>query len=74
LLEAPFHDLFALGVGEALLEDCLPALMAGTSHTQRLPLLTQDRGRVVLELTATSTSFAQEEILWALMETGAAAA
>jgi PAS domain-containing protein len=68
LQDAPFADLFAPGVGASVMEDCLPTLMAGASHTQRLGLLPRSGGRVTLDLTATSLSFADQEILWTLME------
>ncbi len=66
LLGAPFTDLFANGVGEMLLEACMPTLMAGASYSNRLTLLPRSGGTVTLDLTATST--AQPEILWTLME------
>jgi PAS domain-containing protein len=67
LQDAPFADLFAQGVGETVLEDCLPMLMAGASYTQRLTLLPRSAGTLSLEVTASNLSFAQREILWALM-------
>jgi PAS domain-containing protein len=72
LQDAPFADLFAQGVGESLMEDCLPMLMAGASYSQRLSLLPRSASSVTLDLTASSMSFAQQEILWTLMLPAAA--
>lgn len=65
---AAFADLFVQGVGTLLMESCQPALMAGASYTKRLPLLTRAAGSVTLDLSATITSFAKQEILWTLMQ------
>jgi PAS domain-containing protein len=72
LQDAPFTDLFAQGVGELLMENCQPALMSGVRYTDRLTLLPRRADSVTLDLTATSTSFVDQEILWTLMETRAA--
>jgi PAS domain-containing protein len=71
LLNAPFTDLFAQGVGELLLDSCLPKLMAGASYSERLTLLPGSAATLTLDVSASSTSFAQEEILWTLMVPGA---
>jgi PAS domain-containing protein len=71
LRDAPFANLFNQGVGELVIENCLPTLMAGASYTDRLDLLQKGAGSVTLDLTATSTSFEQQEILWTLMATAA---
>jgi PAS domain-containing protein len=71
LLDVPFVDLFAMGVGEEVMETCEPTLMAGASFTDRLTLLSRSTGTVTLDVTATSTSMAQQEILWTLMEPAA---
>jgi nitrogen-specific signal transduction histidine kinase len=68
LQDAPFTELFAPGVGEDLLEASLPTLMAGASYTRSLPLLPRPGAKPVLEFCATSTSFAQNEILWTLLD------
>ena len=67
LLNAPFTDLFAPGVGELVLENCLPTLMAGASYRERLSLLPRGAGTITLEVSATGIDLAQEEILWTLM-------
>jgi PAS domain-containing protein len=69
LLNAPFTDLFAQRVGEALMDSCLPVLMAGATYTDRLPLLPRGSATVTLDISATSTSAGNQEILWTLMET-----
>jgi PAS domain-containing protein len=71
LRDVPFADLFNQGVGERVMENCLPTLMAGASYTDRLDLLQKGAANVTLDLTATSTSFEQQEILWTLMATAA---
>ena len=73
LLGAPFTDLFAKGVGELLMEACLPTLMAGASYSNRMTLLPRSAGTVTLDISATSTSIAQQEILWSLVELGTGA-
>ena len=74
LLGAPFTDLFAKGVGELLMEACLPTLMAGASYSNRMTLLPRSAGTVTLDISATSTSIAQQEILWTLVELAAGTA
>ena len=71
LQDAPFADLFAHGVCEALMEACLPTLMAGASYTEQLTLLPRGPGIVTLNVSATSLSFANQETLWTLMLPGA---
>jgi hypothetical protein len=67
LLAAPFTELFAQGMGDLVMEACQPTLMAGASYEERLTLFPRAAGTVTLDLTATSLSFAQQEILWTLM-------
>jgi nitrogen-specific signal transduction histidine kinase len=67
LQDAPFSDLFSKDVGEQLLESCMPTLMAGASYTERLTLLSRSTGSVTLDVSATSLSFENQEILWTLM-------
>jgi hypothetical protein len=67
LLEAPFTELFAQGVGDLVMEAAQPTLMAGASYQERLTLLPRAAGTMTLDLTATSISDAQQEILWTLM-------
>jgi nitrogen-specific signal transduction histidine kinase len=67
LQDAPFFNLFAQGVGELLMESCMPALMAGASYTERLTLLSRNAGTVTLDVSASNLSFENEEILWTLM-------
>ncbi len=67
LQDAPFADLFAKGVGELLMETCLPILMVGSSYTDRLTLLPRSVGTVTLDVSATCLSFENQEILWTLM-------
>jgi nitrogen-specific signal transduction histidine kinase len=67
LHNAPFANLFAPGVGDLLMESCLPALMAGASYTERLTLLPRSADSVTLELSATILCFEKQEILWTLM-------
>jgi PAS domain-containing protein len=67
LQDAPFTDLFAQDVGESLMEACLPTLMAGASYSARLSLLPRAAGTVTLDLSATSISSNEQEILWTLV-------
>lgn len=67
LQDAPFSSLFPQGVGELLLESCMPTLMAGASYTERLSLAPRSTGTVTLDVSATSLSFENQEILWTLM-------
>jgi hypothetical protein len=51
------------------MDSCLPVLMAGATYTDRLPLLPRGSATVTLDISATSTSAGNQEILWTLMET-----
>ena len=55
------------------MEACLPTLMAGASYSNRMTLLPRSAGTVTLDISATSTSIAQQEILWSLVELGTGA-
>jgi len=67
LQDAPFSDLFAQGVCEAVMEACLPTLMAGASYSEQLTLLARGSEIVTLDVSATSLSSTNQEILWTLM-------
>jgi PAS domain-containing protein len=68
LLDAPLVDLFAPGLGAALLEAGLPFWMAGVAYAQRLELLAKGGRRCTLELSATATSGSGDDMLWTLMQ------
>jgi PAS domain-containing protein len=67
LQEVPFFDLFSPGVGDLLMESCMPTLMSGSSYNERLNLLHRSTGTLTLDVSATSLSFEIQEILWTLM-------
>lgn len=68
LLNAPFTDLLAQDAGELLMEICQATVMAGATYASRATLLPGTADTVTLALTATSTAYAEQEILWTLME------
>jgi PAS domain-containing protein len=72
LTDAPLTDLLEPQAAEALMEACLPILMAGASYSARVSMLRRDAGTVALGLTATATSGARQEVLWTLSESAGA--
>jgi PAS domain-containing protein len=68
LADRPLTELLEPEAGEALMEACLPILMAGASYTASVGMRRQGATAVTLDLTATATSGVRQEVLWTLSE------